>query len=96
MFAVFERRSAKDRFALHVENKLPNGTLTRHQAKGYRVRAQFMANRPAFLNDSGHRTVILACQRFQQRNSESCAEFDCRLTYEDISVFLPIFGEVLQ
>jgi len=54
-----------------------------------------MENKSRFLNYSRFKTVLLAPQVFRDTHSAECKLFDHFLSYEDLSAFLPGFGEAL-
>lgn len=94
LFFVFEAESY--RFALHIENKLPNGNLSFQQAFGYRRRATFKANAPGWLSYVDFETVLLAPEAFIEANLETARQFDRTISYESAARFAPIFAEVAR
>ena len=66
LFFVFDAEGY--RFALHIENKPPSGSLSLEQARGYRLRATFKANTPRWLSHVDFETILLAPMVFIEAN----------------------------
>ena len=94
IFAVFD--TGKERFALHIENKPPDGTLLIGQAACYRPRAAFKAFEPNWLNYSDFETILVASREFLLAHGEACHQFDVAVSYEDVAAFVPLFQEALR
>lgn len=94
LFLVFEAGSF--RFAIHIENKPPHGTLRFDQASAYRRRAAFKANDAQWLNYVDFETVLLAPESFIEANWEPATQFDRVISYESVAAFVPSFGDILK
>lgn len=84
------------RFALHVENKPPSGSITLDQAQRYRQRAAYMAHKPRWLDYVDFETLLIAPRSFLDRNTAAVAYFDRAIDYESIAPFAPLFEEALN
>lgn len=94
---VFLVLQASDlRFALHIENKPPSGTITLDQAQRYRQRAAFMAHNSRWLNYVDFETLLIAPSSFIANNKAAAAYFDRSVEYEALAAFAPLFGSVLS
>lgn len=94
IFVVLE--SSGTRFALHVENKPADGTLSMRQAADYRRRAAFKSNDSAWLDYTDFETLLICPVEFARRNADCVAQFDRLLTYEAIAQHLPLFAAALK
>lgn len=94
IFLVFETPDA-ERFAVHIENKPPHGTLTLRQAVDYRKRAIVKAHTAKWLNYSDFEVVLLTPRAFADGNAEAARQYDRVIHYEDIAGFAPLFGTSL-
>ncbi|MFN2100894.1 hypothetical protein [Altererythrobacter sp. MF3-039] len=94
VFFVLEADSV--RFAIHFENKPPDGKLTMRQAAGYRRRAAFMTNDERWLQHSDFETVLLAPQAFIEQNKAESSQFDRSMSYEEVANFVPLFSSALS
>ena len=94
LFFVFDAEGY--RFALHIENKPPSGSLSFEQARGYRRRATFKANTPQWLSYIDFETILLAPQAFIEANRDAAKQFDRTISYESAARFVPIFAEVVR
>lgn len=94
LFFVFEAEGY--RFALHIENKPPSGSLSFQQACGYRRRATFKANSPGWLSYIDFETLLLAPLSFIDVNREAASQFDRTISYESTAQFVPVFAEVIR
>lgn len=95
IFAVYSNPNTGDRFALHIEDKPPHGKFTPNQFLNYDRRARFMANEPEYLEYGDFTTILLAPESFIQGNREQAEYFDCQITYESVSEFVPEFAQSL-
>jgi len=93
IFLVFE--AGGHRFALHVEDKPPDGELELRQAADYRRRAAFKSNSKDWLNYSDFEVLLLAPDEFIKRHSECSSQFDRVITYEEVAPFAPLFEAAL-
>lgn len=80
------------RCALHIENKLGAGAFTSDQPQMYRQRAEQWANQGKYRNYSSFATVLVAPERFRERQPDQCAHFDCFISHEQLATRLPAFG----
>jgi hypothetical protein len=94
LFFVFDAEGY--RFALHIENKPPSGSLSFEQAHGYRRRATFKANTPQWLSYIDFETILLAPQAFIEANREAARQFDRTISYESAARFAPIFADAIR
>lgn len=94
LFFVFDARGY--RFALHIENKPPSGSLSFEQAHAYRRRATFKANTPQWLSYVDFETILLAPQAFIEANKDAANQFDRTISYESAARFAPIFAAVME
>ena len=95
IFAVFQSEEGL-RFALHIEDKPPHGSLEMRQAASYRRRAAFKANDPGWLNYSDFEVLLLAPAAFLTAHKECLAQFDRGVPYEEVAAFVPFFAEALR
>jgi hypothetical protein len=93
IFVVFEIMDTRERFALHVENRLSDGAFQRGQAEAYDFRAKHMMNMDRYLNYSDYQTILISPISFKNKNGIKCDLFGCHIAYEDIAEFIPEFGE---
>ena len=89
IFAVFEATS-KNRFALHIENKMLKSSFTPGQAAAYGTRAKCWAKQTRFLDYSESQTVLLAPESFFSKNADA-ALFDIFISHENIAERCPAF-----
>lgn len=94
LFFVFDAEGY--RFALHIENKPPNGSLSFEQARGYRPRATFKANTPRWLSYVDFETILMAPEAFIEANREAASQFDRSISYESAARFAHVFAEVMK
>ena len=90
ILVVFES-SAKKRFALHIENKLGKGHFTQYQPEMYSERAKLWQGNKRYCEYTDYETVLIAPIEFYRRNFEDANKFDRYVSYEEISILLPIF-----
>lgn len=93
IFLVFQIDEGRQRFALHIENKLANSTFTKRQPESYAFRARHMMNKPRYLYYSDFETVLMAPLIFQSTYRSKCGLFDRYISHEDIANFVPEFGD---
>jgi hypothetical protein len=93
IFVAFEIMDTGERFALHVENKLSNGTFSQGQAEAYGFRARHMMNKVRYLNYTDYQTILISPISFKNKNGTKCDLFNCHITHEDIAKFIPEFGD---
>jgi len=92
VFLVFERADSLERFALHVENKMGNGSFTQNQAESYAVRAKHMMRmHERLFGYIDFDTMLIAPQSFQERHKEQAELFGAYLSYEEIGHYIPDF-----
>lgn len=89
LFLVFAAEGY--RFAIHIENKPPSGTLSLEQASAYRRRAAYKANNSRWLNYIDFETILMAPNAFIEANSEQASQFDRTISYEAVGKFVPAF-----
>jgi len=90
ILVVFET-DTKKRFALHIENKLANGHFTPFQPELYAKRAQLWLSNPKYREYTDFETVLIAPSVFYDRCIDGATEFDCFISHEDISEYIPLF-----
>ena len=93
IFAVFDLIAPDMRVALHIEDKPPHGKFTPNQFLNYQRRAAFMSGKDAYMNYSEYTTILLAPQSFIALNLDKVGNFDCKITYEDVARYIPLFGQ---
>ena len=93
IFIVFEVAETKERFALHVENKMANGSFAEKQPESYAFRAEHMMRKARYLNYTDFETILISPLSFRDKNRMRCDLFDCYISYEDLSEFIPEFSE---
>ena len=94
IFAVFE--APELRFALHIENKPPDGKITREQAAAYRSRAAYLAFTEKWLNYADFETILLAPSAFVESHHECAEQFDRTICYEAVAEYAPLFADCLN
>jgi len=94
IFLVFEVIKSGMRFAVHIENKIAGSTFTPRQEFNYAARALHMLSntKSASFKCTDFDTVLIAPTSFRDRFSEPCSQFGCFISHEDISKFIPSFG----
>jgi hypothetical protein len=91
ILVVFETEN-KDRFALHIENKLSNGHFTTYQPELYSERAKLWRKNPKYKNYTDFETVLIAPNAFYERClNKGAKEFNQYISHEEISRFIPSF-----
>ncbi len=95
IFAAFEIADTKQRFALHIENKLAVSAFLPNQAETYPVRARHMLKntKSARLNCTDFETVLIAPRSFRDAYREECDLFGCYIPHEDIAEFVAEFRD---
>ena len=96
IFLVFQHRHAGTRIALHIEDKPPYGKFGPDQYLNYKRRAEFMANKLRFMNYSEFTTILVAPSSFIENNRDKVLNFECVISYEALSNFIPLFAQSLQ
>ena len=83
------------RLALHIENKLATGSFTPHQVELYRARRDQWKGRPKLGNYSEALCVLVAPQRFHDRNLEQAQRFDAYVSHEALAEHVDAFRYIL-
>jgi len=96
IFLVLRVPDSGKRIALHVEDKPPHGKFTPGQYLNYKRRAEFMANKEQYMNYSDFTTILLAPNSFFEENGDKINNFDCLISYEEVSNFVPLFAQSIQ
>ncbi|WP_449287798.1 hypothetical protein [Marinobacter salarius] len=96
IFFVLTMANSQERIAVHIEDKPPHGKFTPRQYLNYRKRAKFMANKAQYMNYSRFTTVLLAPKSFIDGHEDEVKHFDSVLTYESVSMFIPLFAKSIQ
>jgi hypothetical protein len=87
-------KNEQDRIVgIHFENKLGSGVFTELQPEMYPQRAAHWVGNPKYGNYEDFDTVLLAPSSFQIRNKEQAAAFGCFVSHEEITQFVPEFGD---
>jgi hypothetical protein len=76
-------------FALHIENKVANGSFRKGQAATYRTRAADQRQRWRY---DDFCVVLIAPLSFRDRFPSECAKFDAFISHEEIAEHIPIFA----
>lgn len=94
VFVAFEHDESKERFALHIENKLHNSTFQPNQAQTYAFRARHMlANtKSAILRCTDFDTILIAPRVFRDNYRTQCDMFGSYISHEEIAEFVPEFN----
>ncbi len=91
ILVIFETKN-KERFALHIENKLSNGHFTVYQPELYAARAKLWLGNPKYKEYTDFETVLIAPHAFYKRCTDKDAkQFDRFISHEEISKFIPLF-----
>jgi hypothetical protein len=90
---IFKDQSTGERFAIHIENKPPQGVWEPHQPENYRKRA---ANRMSNWRYVDFQVVLIAPTSFIAASISELDHFDIAVSYEALSVFVPEFGHALE
>jgi hypothetical protein len=91
VLAVFATRDGR-RLALHIENKLADGSFTRHQPELYRARKSQWKSRDKLGAYTDATTVLIAPKVFYERLRDCATLFDSYISHEEISEYVPEFG----
>ena len=91
VLVVFHARDAAP-FALHIENKLADGTFMPDQSERYHSRARFWLNNPKYGPYADFQTVIVAPKIFLNRCAIDVQKFDLQVSHEEIARYVPEFG----
>jgi hypothetical protein len=81
----------RGRFALHLENKLANGSFTLLQPEAYRARAAAWAGKQKYGDYEEWETVLVAPQAFYEKNQYDSMKFDRFVSHEQIAPHIPEF-----
>jgi len=92
ILVVFESKDKK-RFALHIENKLANGSFTEYQPELYSQRAKMWLGKKKYCSYTDYETILIAPQQFYDRWTQESQLFDKFISHEDISEYIPIFHQ---
>jgi hypothetical protein len=89
---IFSDANGGRRYALHIENKPDHRKWEPDQFENYQKRA---ADRMSAWRYTDYEVVLLAPMSFLTRYPLEAAQFDFRLSYEDVGTFIPEFlGEI--
>lgn len=91
ILAVYETSDGR-RLALHIENKLADGSFTRNQPELYQARKEQWKLRPKLGNYTHAACVLIAPITFYERNRDRATLFDAYISHEDISTHVPAFA----
>lgn len=91
VLAVY-RASDGSRLALHIENKLANGSFTHKQPELYEARKQQWKHREKLGAYTDATTVLVAPEVFRLRNAGASAVFDAFVSHEAIGRHLAPFA----
>ena len=92
ILVVFESKD-KERFALHIENKLANGSFTEYQPELYSQRARTWLRNEKYCSYTDYETILIAPQKFRDRWTKESQLFDQFISHEDISKYIPMFHQ---
>jgi hypothetical protein len=92
VLAIFETKDGR-RLALHIENKLANGSFTPLQPELYRERLTQWRMKPKLGMYTEATSVLVAPLAFYQRNEPAAKIFDSYVSHEDLSVHIEPFGQ---
>ena len=95
VLVVFETEDNRS-IALHIENKLADGTYTQYQPELYGERAKLWLNTEKYSNYSDFETVLVAPIEFYANNFKESQCFDKFISYEEIAILLPEFADYLK
>jgi hypothetical protein len=91
VLVVFEADSG-ERFAVHIENKLPSGCFTPYQVDMYPIRAEKWRGDSRYKKYQDWDTVLIAPVQFVERNKADCMKFGQIVTHEELAEFVPEFA----
>jgi hypothetical protein len=95
ILVVYETSDGR-RLALHIENKLANGSFTKDQPELYRARKDQWKGRENLGNYSEAMTVLIAPQRFYDRHRPEVDKFDAYISHEAIAEHIDRFKYCLS
>lgn len=90
VLAVFETADGR-RLAVHIENKLANGSFTDLQPELYKERLEQWKNRPKLGNYGDATSVLLAPEVFLAKHEAAALMFETRVSHEEVGQHLPVF-----
>ncbi|MCG5079081.1 hypothetical protein [Paraburkholderia tagetis] len=90
ILVVFSRPNSGP-FALHIENKLENGSFTSGQPERYKSRVTYWLNNPKYGAYVDFETVLIAPHVFFEKHRIDGEKFDRYVSHEDIAKYLPEF-----
>lgn len=95
IFLAFEAEGSKERFCLHVENKISSSTFTPNQERSYAIRGQYMLDhtKSAQLRCTDFDTVLIAPGTFRKRYRDQCNYFGQFICHDEIGAFVPEFRD---
>jgi hypothetical protein len=80
------------RLALHIENKLRNSSFTPDQPAMYHARAKHWIGQKRYGEYTHFLTVLVAPERFRERNPKLSTQFDHYISHEKIASHVPAFN----
>ena len=92
ILVVFELPGTRQRFALHVENKLASGSFTEYQPEMYAMRAKAWLGQPKYGSYTDFETLLIAPRGFAEKFPRECGIFDRFIPHEEIARFVPEFA----
>ncbi|CAI9009533.1 MULTISPECIES: hypothetical protein [Burkholderia] len=95
VLVVFSRPNGGP-FALHIENKLKNGSFMPEQPERYQSRAAHWLNNPKYGMYVDFETVLIAPQVFFDQHRVDAEAFDRYISHEEIANYLPEFLDNYQ
>ncbi|MGU4701486.1 hypothetical protein K6L09_32985 [Burkholderia cepacia] len=93
ILVVFSRLNSGP-FALHIENKLENGSFKIEQPERYRSRATHWLNNPKYRAYVDFEIILIAPEIFLERHRDDAKKFDRHISHEDIANYLPEFRKI--
>jgi len=93
VLVVFED-DTKKRLGVHIENKLAAGSFTAYQPEVCAARAEHWVKPPDYGNYDVWETILVAPERFRERNQQQARKYMTYISHEDISLWIPEFGGV--
>jgi len=87
---------ARDRVAVHIENKGPRRRFDVDQASDYPRRARAWAGVEKWGSYKAWRCVLIAPTTYLERSLIERSYFDQHVSYEELAIHLPPFGETEQ
>ena len=86
---MFTEVGSGERYAIHIENKPDHRRWEPLQFENYRKRALDRREKWKYVD---FQTALLASCGFIERHPNEAGHFDIRLTYEEVSKFVPAFS----